>query len=340
MNIKKILAPVLCGVLAVSCALLPLATFQTSADYDGGYDEDVLQNPFGGGVFNMEYAVGSDDNAYKTTYDIPNTYGYGSFSNVNYRIGDALIINEDTAVGNITLNLLPDVGYATDIDITYVNKLFDVGSMVANNAPLIAVPDYMPAVTITVRANFIVPVENRELDLWGNASDDWFVRYEETFTLTERQILTYQNTYGYTLSLYGLFYNVLTTYPELENESELLLCSTMRLSFNNITNLTKVYLLNQTNDDYTTPLPYENQFENNPLRIFTDELYGSGGSGSGGGSGETPAPVEPDTIDTLLAVPVAFLETEFLPNFSFGDLLLILLGFVLFSFALKIGFGG
>lgn len=337
MKIKKIIAPVLCGVLALSCALLPFSTFRTSANYDGDYDEDVLQNPFGGGVFNMEYYVGGEDNAYKVSYDIPETYGYGSFSDISYRIGDAIVVTEETSIGNVTLQLLPDVGFPEDIDITYVNKLFDVGSMSGDQAPIIAIPDYYPNVTISIRGTFIVPVENRDYELWGDNPDNWFVNYENTFELTEQQIFTYQSTYGYTLALYNILYNVLQTAPELSNENELLLCSTMRISFNNVDNLTKVYLLNQTYNSETAPLPYENQFENIQLGIFTQELYGSGGSG---GSGETPAPVEPDTIDTLLAVPIAFLETEFLPNFSFGDLLLILLGFVLFSFALKIGFGG
>lgn len=45
-------------------------------------------------------------------------------------------------------------------------------------------------------------------------------------------------------------------------------------------------------------------------------------------------------IETILSFPIDFLKTEIFPDFSFGMLLLIALGFILFGFALKIAFGG
>lgn len=45
-------------------------------------------------------------------------------------------------------------------------------------------------------------------------------------------------------------------------------------------------------------------------------------------------------IETILSFPIDFLKTEIFPDFSFGMLLLIALGVILFGFALKIAFGG
>lgn len=45
-------------------------------------------------------------------------------------------------------------------------------------------------------------------------------------------------------------------------------------------------------------------------------------------------------IETILSFPIDFLKTEIFPDFSFGSLLLIALGVLIFGFALKIALGG
>lgn len=47
-----------------------------------------------------------------------------------------------------------------------------------------------------------------------------------------------------------------------------------------------------------------------------------------------------NALGAIMSFPIAFLNTEIFPSFSFGMLLLIMLGIVLFGFGLKISLGG
>lgn len=87
-------------------------------------------------------------------------------------------------------------------------------------------------------------------------------------------------------------------------------------------------------------------YEGIPLSLYDDFCNVILADYYGYAKPDEPTPPTPpaenidDAYEAVLAVPKAFLETEFLPNFTFGKLILIILGFVIFGFAIKLCFGG
>lgn len=315
MKTKKLIALSLCSALCVGSLALSFSPVSASADTltsndtaldEWGYldsDNVALYNPFGPFRFNYY----SDYSHLVYGVDIPDSYGGPP--------------NPWTIDGS----------YGVLETLDYSNNMGMFG---------VAISDFS--------SNANVPCINFQMNsnlFWLDSFEDWyfmtdvpcnislFVWYdtpegERTYTVHAQDYAEWElNDNAYSLSVYemlaGFSSEVEDVYGFLGDDG-----SCVVRDF--VITLTPTEELTQL---LTLPLHDE---EDTPITLTRYYVYKH--TYLGGAS--SPEPIPDDFFGWIFDAVGTFLDTEFLPDVSFGKLMLIALGFVVFGLGIKIAFGG